>query len=208
MKTQHGNGYYQHRWYALVGHLATAVLLILLAGCNDKDPSDKDDDGDKDHWKDAEYELDWDLPAGGSSLRFKGCFFECTIGELRGACEISGTIPGDNGGIVIDTRDTLIIVTQDVPAEYQADLTRIVDVQLKGTMEIPGETTCSLTFDLHIEFDVNVEDKSGTFKYPATGITESILTCMGFSVPWPVPFSSLLTDDTEIMQEEFPPCID
>src|SRR4030042_4059924 len=118
MKTQHRNGYYQHRRYALIGHLATAVLFILLAGCNDKDPSEKDDDEDKDHWKDAEYELDWDLPAGGSSLRFKGYFFECTIGELRGACEISGTIPGDNGGIVIDTRDTLIIVTQDVPVEY------------------------------------------------------------------------------------------
>jgi hypothetical protein len=201
MRTQHRNGHYHNRWYAHIRLLAAAVFFVLLAGCNDTDPKDEED---TDYWKDAAYELDWDLPAGGSSLRFKGFFFECTMGKLKGACEISGTMPGD---IVIDTRDTLISVTQDVPEKYQEVLTRTVDIQLKGTMSISGETTCNMTFDLHVEFDVNVKDKTGTFKYPATGITSSMLTCEGLSVPWPVPFSSLLSGDTEIMQESLPPCL-
>jgi hypothetical protein len=205
MRTQRRNKQYHKCWNALVGQLVAAFLFVLLAGCNDTDSSDKDTKEDEDYWKDKRYELDWDLPAGGNSLRFKGMFFECTIGELQGDCRIMGTIPVVDGDIVIDTRDTLISITQDVPSKPQAILSRTADLQLKGTM-IVSETTCDLIINLHIEFDVNIEKDTGTLKYPATGITGATMTCKGISVPWPVPFSSLLTGDEALTQVGLPFC--
>jgi hypothetical protein len=205
MKTQRKTRYYDSTLLLRVtSRLAMAIPFILMAGCDDSSPSDTETE---EYYKDKQYELDWDLPAGGSSLRFNGFVLECTIGQLRGMCEISGTIPGNDVDIQIYTRDTLISVIQTVPSNPQSVLSRSFDAHLTGTLITPDNTTCDLTLNLHIEFDVNIEKFTGTLKYPASGITDATITCMGISVPWPVPFSSLLTGDVAISQEGAPPCI-
>jgi len=181
--------------------LTATLLIILTTDCN-KEGSSKADD--KAWWSSNKYDLAWYLPAGGSSLRFFGTVKECpSISNFKYVVGIGGTIPTDEGSIWIYAKDSSE-VKFPVPDYPPGILNRQKDVILSGHMVMPEGEEISMTINLHIDVDIDVEKNTGTLNYPATGITGAQATYGGVTVPWPVPFSSLLTKNESITGNKSP----
>lgn len=152
-------------------NLLFLISLIFLMGYCEKDKEISTEE----YWADKSYDLSWNSEVWSEGgYVFSGSVWECEIGDIKAVGKIF--LQEEDGDW--NAEGSFSETAPLAPLTSDPNLSRSFQMTLNGYItSYEGGSRCALTMKVTVDYQVNVEDNSGTMKFSNTRIDQISIAC-------------------------------